>query len=85
MTTHASRSADLGHDFRDSVLRHAENGRWPLTLTEEMAIAAINEADKLRAALELAEAVYRLNVVQPGEPSSVLRAMQLALGKEVTA
>lgn len=84
MTTPASRST-LGHEFRDSVLRNAERGRWPLTLTEEMAIAAINEMDKLREALELAESVYRLNVVQPGEPSSVLRAMQLALGKEVTA
>lgn len=34
---------------------------------------------RLREALALAESVYRLNVVAPGEPSSVLDAMQLAL------
>ena len=34
---------------------------------------------KVREALELAESVYRLNVVEPGEPSSVLRAMQTVL------
>jgi len=76
---------EMLHSYRDSVLAFAERGRHPLSLAEDAAIAAINEMDKLREALELAESVYRLNVVQPGEPSSVLRAMQLALGKKVTA
>lgn len=37
------------------------------------------DASTVLAALKLAESVYRLNVVQPGEPSSVLDAMQAAI------
>lgn len=37
------------------------------------------EARNTLAALELAESVYRKNVVQKGEPSSTLNAMQVAI------
>lgn len=44
-------------------------------------LAKIEHAPDLLAALELAECVYRKNVVAEGEPSSVLDAMQAAIAK----
>jgi hypothetical protein len=39
------------------------------------------QIERLLAALKLAESVYRLNCVAPGEPSSVLDAMQAAIAE----
>lgn len=45
-----------------------------LKQSEDLVVELLN-------ALKLAEAVYRKNVVAPGEPSSVLDAMQAAISK----
>lgn len=47
----------------------------------EFITRACNVHADLLAAVKLAESVYRLNVVVPGEPSSVLDALQQAIRK----
>jgi hypothetical protein len=56
-----------------------DDGRETVLLSEYQRLRAIR--DELLAALELAESVYRQNVVVKGEPSAVLDAMQAAIKK----
>lgn len=48
---------------------------------QRVCVRQIEREKVLRGALEFAESVYRQNCVSPGEPSSVLAAMQEALAR----
>lgn len=61
-------------DLSNSVLDKLE-------LVKELAISQADN-ERLREALSLVESVYRLNVVEEGEPSSVLEAIQKALSTQ---
>jgi hypothetical protein len=52
-----------------------------IRIAHEANARLIAAAPDLLAACELMESVYRQNVVNPGEPSSVLEALQAAIAK----
>lgn len=62
-------------------LRMANWERAEVELFEQLATAQAHN-EQLREALSLVESVYRLNVVEEGEPSSVLEAIQKALSAQ---